>query len=126
MAILHRFGSADDFDPNKMKARELAYVNTTNVHYKAGLYLCYAPGDVRRLTTEQDIQDILSASPEAYLALQQLITDLGDNPSELTNILSNISALQVGLSGAKDDIEDLQENKLDKTGDSKDNTVSFT
>lgn len=111
MAILHRFGSADEFDPSKMRARELAYVNTTNAAYKAGLYLCYAPGDVRRQTTEQDIIDILNTTPEAYTALQQLLVDLGNNPSELTNILNNITSLQL--------------NKLDKAGDSKDNTVSF-
>lgn len=112
MAILHRFGSADEFDPSKMQARELAYVNTTNKYYKAGLYLCYAPGDVRRQTTEQDIINILNSNESAYTALQQLLTDLESNPSELTNILNNILALQT--------------DKLDKVGDSKDNITTFT
>lgn len=121
MAILIRFGDADDFDPSKMRARELAYVSTSNKTYKEGLYLCYAPGDVRRQTTEQDIIELLETIPEAYAALQQLLADLESNPSELTNILNNIIDLQSDIV----DITDLLSTKLDKTGNSNDNIVTF-
>ncbi|WP_162300660.1 pyocin knob domain-containing protein [Anaerosacchariphilus polymeriproducens] len=53
---------------------------------------------------------MLSSSQEAYTALQQLIADLQEQ-TVLTGILADIDALQNG--------------KLDKTGDSKDNTVTF-
>jgi hypothetical protein len=111
MAIQNRRGNAVDFDPNKMLSGEFGYVLTDSVTYKKGLYYCYAPGDVRRLATAEDVQAILNSSESAYLALQQLIADLESNPNELTNMLNNIT--------------DLQNGKLDKVGDSKDNTVTF-
>lgn len=107
MAILNRRGQKTNFDPSKMLGGEFGYVLDT-----AELYYCYSPGNVKRLLTSDDVQLILNASPEAYEALQQLLNDLENNPSELTNILNNISGLQTS--------------KLDKTGDSKDNTSSFT
>ena len=49
------------------------------------------------MQTEEDLQNLLNASPTAYTALQQLIADLTDNPNELANILSNISTLQTDV-----------------------------
>lgn len=107
MAIRTRRGNNSQFDKNKLLTGEQALVID-----KGELWFCYGPGQSKLLMTAEDLQNKLNASPNAYAALQQLITDLNNNPSELTNILSNISALQTG--------------KLDKTGDSKDNTVTFT
>lgn len=95
-----------DFEPNKLLPGEFAFpVDTGEVYY------CVAPGNVKRVATKEELQEILTSSPEAYTALQQLLSDLELNPSELTNILNNIASLQSG--------------KLDKTGDSKDNIVTF-
>lgn len=107
MAIQNRRGLMADFDPNKLLPGEFAFpLDTGEVFY------CVAPGNVKRVATKEELQEILTSSPEAYTALQQLLSDLELNPSELTNILNNIASLQSG--------------KLDKTGDSKDNTVTFT
>lgn len=107
MAIQNRRGLMADFDPNKLLPGEFAFpLDTGEVYY------CVAPGNVKRVVTEEELQEILTSSPEAYTALKQLLSDLEDDPSELTNILTNISNLQSG--------------KLDKTGDSKYNTVTFT
>jgi len=105
MAIQNRFGDTENFDPNKMIRAEWAFPSDGYAYY------CVAPGVVKKVVTAEEIQTILNASSEAYTALQALLADLENNPSEITNILNDIIALQNG--------------KLDKTGDSKDNVVSF-
>lgn len=88
MAIQNRRGLSTDFDPNKLLPGEFAFpLDTKEVHY------CVSPGDVRTIATKEELQKILTESPEAYAALEQLMSDLEENPSELTNILSNISSL---------------------------------
>lgn len=92
MAIRLRRGNLADFDKNKLATGELGLV------LDAGkLYFCYSAGNTKQLQTAEDLQTMLNASGTAYTALQQLIADLNLNPSELTNILANISALQSGL-----------------------------
>jgi hypothetical protein len=91
MAIRLRRGNNADFDPNKLIAGELGLV------LDAGkLYFCYSAGNTKQLTTADEIQTLLNAAPAAYTALQQVLVDLANNPSELTNILNNITALQTG------------------------------
>ena len=88
MAINHRRGKIGDFDPNKMTTAEWAFPDDGTARY------CVAPGNVKTVATKEELQEILTSSPEAYQALLQLIDDLEDNPSELTNILNNITNLQ--------------------------------
>ncbi len=107
MAIQLRGGISSLLVKSKLKPREACVTTDTGE-----FYYCYAPGQVKKAATIEELQTILDASPEAFAALQQLIADLDNDPSELTNILSNISALQ--------------SDKLDKTGDSASNTVAFT
>ena len=92
MALRVRRGLKKDFDPNKLVSGELAIITDAGeIHY------CFSAGNVKRLQTEEDLQNLLNASPTAYTALQQLIADLTDNPNELANILSNISTLQTDV-----------------------------
>jgi lysophospholipase L1-like esterase len=91
MAVTIRKGNQIDFDPNKLVPGELGLV------LDAGeLYFCYSAGNTKKLTTAEDVQALLDSTPDAYAALLQCIGDLNNNPSELTNILNNISALQSG------------------------------
>jgi hypothetical protein len=106
MAIQHRRGLKVDFDPNKMLPGEFAYALDT-----AELFYCYGVGNVKRLATIEDIEILLDTNETAYTALQQLIAEL-ENETVLTGILSDIS--------------NLQDNKLDKTGVSSNNTVIFS
>lgn len=106
MAIQHRRGLKVDFDPNKMLPGEFAYALDT-----AELFYCYGVGNVKRLATIEDLQILLDTNETAYTALQQLIAEL-ENETVLTGILSDIS--------------NLQDNKLDKTGVSNNNTVIFS
>lgn len=106
MAIQHRRGLKVDFDPNKMLPGEFAYALDT-----AELFYCYSTGNVKKLATIEDLQILLDTNETAYTALQQLIAEL-ENETVLTGILSDIS--------------NLQDNKLDKTGVSSNNTVIFS
>lgn len=106
MAIRIRRGNKIDFDPNKMVAGELGLALDSGE-----LYFCYSPGNVKRLQTAEDLQNLLNASEEAYTALQQLVSDLAADPNELANILSNISNLQDGLTVLEGGLND----KIDKT-----------
>lgn len=89
MAIRLRRGNQVDFDKNKLLPGELGLVLDTGT-----LYFCYSAGNTKQLTTAEDVQNLLNATPEAYTALQQCLADLANNPSELTNILNNINNLQ--------------------------------
>lgn len=106
MAIQHRRGLKVDFDPNKMLPGEFAYALDT-----AELFYCYGVGNVKRLATIEDIEILLDTNETAYTALQQLIAEL-ENETVLSGLLADIS--------------NLQDNKLDKTGVSSNNTVIFS
>lgn len=106
MAIRVRRGTSDKFDKSKLVQGELSIVTDNGE-----LYFCFGAGNTRKLASKEDLQAMLDSSETSYEALQQLIADLETNPNELTNILANISALQSG--------------KLDKTGNSQSNTVTF-
>lgn len=106
MAVVVRRGIYLDLDKTKLLPGELCITTDTGQ-----CFFCYAPGNVKELATKKDLQEILTESPEAYNALQKLLEDLENNKDELTNILN--------------DILSLKENKLDVTGDSCNNTVTF-
>jgi hypothetical protein len=105
MAITHRNGDIKDYDSNKLTPFQWAFPSDGSIR------CCVAPGVEKILTTREDVQQLLTSSPGAYSALQQLLIDLTNNPSELTNILNNIANLQSG--------------KLDKTGDSSNNIIGM-
>lgn len=101
-----RRGIEANFIPTNLLPGELHITTDTGkVHY------CYSAGNIKQLATIEQLQALLNVSPEAYLALQQLITELQDE-TVLTGLLADMASLQAY--------------KLDKTGDSKDNTVTFT
>jgi hypothetical protein len=91
MAIRLRRGTNAYFDPTKLVQGELAVITDTGE-----LYFCFSAGNTKKLQTEEDLLAVLGSSATAYSALIQLIADLELNPSELTNILNNITALQSG------------------------------
>jgi hypothetical protein len=123
MAIKIRRGTNAYFDPTKLVQGELGVVTDTGE-----LYFCFSAGNTKKLQTEEDLLAVLGSSATAYSALLQCITDLENNPSELTNILNNILTLQgsigdltqlettsnTDLVGA---INELEENKASKSID---------
>lgn len=59
MAILMRGGVYDDFDPNKLLPREFAVVlsNDTSTRDGKAIYICFGPGNVKRISTFEDMRD---------------------------------------------------------------------
>ena len=58
MAIQMRRGAYAQFDPSKMKAGEWA-VSIDNESQKQMVYMCFAPGVVKRMATLEDFQNEL-------------------------------------------------------------------
>lgn len=89
MAIRNRRGVEADLDRNKLLAGEFAITTSGK------LIFCYDAGQTKEVATADDLRSILNSSASAYAALQQLISDLESNPSELTNILNHIGDLSI-------------------------------
>lgn len=58
MAIQMRRGQSVDFDPSKMLTGEWA-VSTDNESQKQMVYMCFAPGAVKRMAALEDLQNEL-------------------------------------------------------------------
>lgn len=86
MAITHRTGPIEEFDPHKMRRGEWAFP------YNGEAYYCVSPGNVKRVATKEEIIGILETNQEAYDGLQQLLTEL-ESETVLTGILNDISTL---------------------------------
>lgn len=93
MAIIVRKGTVDKFDKNKLLPGELAVVTNGSTYGNGAMFFCASAGNVKEIATREDLKSMLDASETSYAALLQLLADLENNPSELTNILSNISDL---------------------------------
>jgi hypothetical protein len=102
MAIIVRKGTVDKFDKNKLLPGELAVVINGGTYGNGAMYFCASAGNVKEIATREDLQSVLDASETSYAALQQLIADLENNPSELTNILANISNLSARMQSVED------------------------
>lgn len=98
MAILIRRGLLSLFDKRKLRPGELA-ITTDGTK----LYYCYSAGNVKEVVTVDDLQNILDAQPEAYQALQELISELNDDTSLAASMLAQINQ-------NKTDIQTMQNN----------------
>lgn len=61
MAIQNRRGAYANFDPTKMVAGEFAVVQTGDPNVDSGnaLYLAFSAGNVKRLVTAEDVQEVI-------------------------------------------------------------------
>ncbi len=66
MALQNRYGEFKDFDPNKMVTAELAVVVSGDPASPTGrtMYVCFAPGVVKRITTYEDFENELQNATE--------------------------------------------------------------
>ena len=60
MAIQMRRGDYADFDDRMMAAGEFAFVQSGDPDSVTGqrVYACFAPGDVQKLVTDEEMQEI--------------------------------------------------------------------
>lgn len=88
MAIQHRHGDFKDFDPNKMVTAELAVVTSGDPASPTGrtLYICFAPGVVKRIVSYEDFENELqNATEEIQQAFTQEIRTAITNSIAATN-----------------------------------------
>ncbi|WP_283683267.1 hypothetical protein [Parablautia sp. Marseille-Q6255] len=88
MAIQHRHGDFKDFDPNKMVTAELAVVTSGDPVSPTGrtLYVCFAPGVVKRIVSYEDFENELqNATEEIQQAFTQEIRTAITNSIAATN-----------------------------------------
>lgn len=88
MAIQHRHGEFKDFDPNKMVTAELAVVTSGDPASPTGrtLYICFAPGVVKRIVSYEDFENELqNATEEIQQAFTQEIRTAITNSIAATN-----------------------------------------
>ncbi len=80
MAIQHRHGEFKDFDSNKMVTAELAVVTSGDPASPTGrtLYICFAPGIVKRIVSYEDFENELQNATEE---IQQAFVTSGDPAS---------------------------------------------
>ena len=64
MAITIRKGPYDKFDAQKLQAGEMAMVTEGDPHASDGraVYVCFSPGDVKRMATYEDMVENVDAS----------------------------------------------------------------
>lgn len=128
MAILNRRGNSIDFDPNKMLAGEFAYCLDTEE-----LFYCYGIGNVKKLATAEDLQEMLDTSETAYNAYLALVSEL-ETSGTVSSILTSISSLQAqnGTASLNTTAQTITEaiNELEASSggssDSSASTVTFT
>ena len=88
MAIQHRHGEFKDFDSNKMVTAELAVVTSGDPASPTGrtLYICFAPGIVKRIVSYEDFENELqNATEEIQQAFTQEIRTAIENSIVATN-----------------------------------------
>lgn len=92
MAIQHRRGSYNDFDPQKMKPAEIAVVQSNDPLASDGkaVYVAFQAGNVKRLATTTDIQDaVANASTEIA---QEIRDSVADDVQRAESAASSVSA----------------------------------
>lgn len=102
MAIQLRRGSYADFDPNKMLAGELAVVTSGDPASNTGrtLYVCFAPGIVKRIVSYEDFENELSAATEE---IQEAFT--GDIQAKIAACTAAITAANNAQASANEAAE---------------------
>lgn len=78
MAIQHRRGAYADFDPTKMKPGEIAFVQSGDPLVSDGraVYVCFTSGDVRRMTTQEELSEYDAVAQAAAEAAAEAKADV--------------------------------------------------
>jgi hypothetical protein len=88
MAIQLRRGDYEDFDPQKMKPAEVGVVqhNDPNTSDGKAVYVAINPGDVKRLISDLEVEDLVESSMSDALATKvDKVTGMGLSSNNYTN-----------------------------------------
>ena len=114
MAIQHRRGTYNNFDPSRMVQGEAAIVlsGDPNTNDGKAAYIAFAPGNVKRLATINDIQDDLENAVDGVVdgatqTAQNAATRAETAASSAETTASELESSTTQISSNKQDIEDL-------------------
>lgn len=88
MAILMRGGAYADFDPFKLRPREWAVVleNDPSARDGKAIYICFAAGMVKRISTYEDMKDdLISATEDVKEQYIQALDEIKNEVERLAN-----------------------------------------
>lgn len=88
MAILMRGGAYADFDPFKLRPREWAVVleNDPSARDGKAIYICFAAGMVKRISTYEDMKDdLISATEDVKEQYVQALDEIKNEVERLAN-----------------------------------------
>lgn len=91
MAIQHRRGAYNNFDPSKMTPAEFAIVvsDDPNVSDGKAVYIAFAAGSVKRLATVNDIQaDLNEATEEATQRAEEAAASIGLTTEQINALVA--------------------------------------
>lgn len=88
MAILMRGGGYLDFDPSKLRPREWAVVLQDDPSARDGkaVYICFAAGNVKRISTYEDMKDDLITATDDVI--EQYVQIFGEIKTEVERLRS--------------------------------------
>ena len=91
MAIQHRRGIYNRFDPTRLVAGEWAIVVSGDTSARDGMaaYICFAAGTVKRVATFEDMAENIADANEQLI--QQLTTELTENVDEVVDRAADIA-----------------------------------
>lgn len=96
MAILMRGGSYDKFDPSKLRPREWAVVLENDPSAKDGkaIYICFAAGNVKRISTYEDMKDdLITATDDIREQYVQALEEIRDEVETMMNETAGFKAV---------------------------------
>ena len=134
MAIQNRRGIYSNFDPSKMVEGELAVVLSGDPGSSTGrsLYVCFAPGIVKRIADYEDAADMInSVTEDIQASFLQAINEAIDDADAATDTATSAAqtaqtAAQTATTAANTANAAAQEAQSYVLGDISDKTVTFT
>lgn len=116
MAVQTRRGAYENFDPSKLLAGEWATVLSGDPNASDGraAYLCFEPGEVKRMATYEDMVDNITLATEevANNFMSEVNAALDEAEAALSNMTAATSAANTAASNAQT-IADTVEGKLE-------------
>lgn len=116
MAIQLRRGAYIDFDPSKLLPGEVGVVQSGDTHSSDGksAYIAFSSGDVKRIATEDDVQELDDRIDNIEYELgsaEELITNVANkansNENRIAEVNTEINKIKIDLQNVSIDPDDL-------------------
>lgn len=109
MAIQHRRGKYDDFDPTKMIPGEIAVVQSDDPSATDGktVYMAFAAGNVKRLATAEEVDVVESIASNAEGTAIDSLNKANDAENHMATLDAKMKELEIAMKDVSIDPDDL-------------------